>query len=92
MIMGTNESECFEISKLLKIAIAAIPYFMFLKKIQRKLVYGRIKKMSIETLRMLLWAAMILVPLSAMGVFRFLYFFTERPRNYLISWLGILFF
>jgi hypothetical protein len=41
MIMGTNESECFEISKLLKIAIAAIPYFMFLKKIQRKLVYGR---------------------------------------------------
>jgi hypothetical protein len=37
-----------------------------------------IKKMSIETLRMLLWAAMILVPLSAMGV---LDSYTSLPKD-----------
>ncbi len=37
LIMGTSESECFENIKMLKIAIAAIPYFMFSKKIQKNI-------------------------------------------------------
>jgi len=35
LIIGSNESACFENIKLLKIAIAAIPYFIFSKKIKK---------------------------------------------------------